>query len=189
MSRLGAEVHVIGKEDPFNDADRIIVPGTGSFKSFVNALREMSAFQQVEEAVVNQGTPILGICVGAQAFLQRGTEDGRSFGLGWIPGEVVEISRTSSEILIPHVGWQETLFLHPTDVLTTYKPNATYYYTHSFKMILEDQRSVLAVCDYGQSITAVYRHKNIIGVQFHPEKSHNDGIELLKWFLERRFEK
>ena len=138
--------------------------------------------------MLQQGTKFLGICVGMQLLVDKGFEHGEHDGLGWIPGEVVKMQPSDKSLKIPHMGWND---IHPPTgqestnhpVLQNDKNTQYFYFVHSYMVQLTREEDLLAVADYAGQITAAIGHKNIIGVQFHPEKSQDAGINLIRRFL------
>ena len=167
--------------DVVRAADRIVLPGVGSFKACAEGLRALPhMIEAMHERVFVGGAPFLGICVGMQLLATIGVEHGQTSGLDWIPGEVRLIERTDRAIKVPHMGWN--------DVQTT--PHAVLvepgegYFLHSYHFVPDDGRHVLAMTDHGGGLVAAVGRDNLVGVQFHPEKSQAYGLELLSRFLE-----
>ena len=148
--------------------------------------------EALEQAVLERGTPYLGICVGMQLMATRGLEHGTHEGLDWIPGEVIPLVPSDPSLKIPHMGWN-TLLPSPEDaedaprfVLRNIESSEHYYFVHSFMFQCENSHHSLGLCDYGGRFTAVVGRDNMVGVQFHPEKSQQAGLRLLSDFLRWR---
>lgn len=163
------------------NADALILPGVGSFEACINNLRENQLDSILNEAVLVRCLPILGICVGMQIMASSSEENGTHIGLDWIPGKVKKLTLPKN-YSVPHVGWNDVLPLN-RDVLfsrTSEYPN--FYFDHSYHYEC-DSTFVVAECDYGGPIVAAIQRENIYGVQFHPEKSQNNGLRLFRGFF------
>lgn len=178
--------HVTVTADPalVRGAQRIVLPGVGSFRGCYEGLTGIPGMvEALEERVLRKGVPFLGICVGLQLLATRGLEFGETPGLGWIPGEVRAIERTDPTIRVPHMGWNDvSLTPHHGDHDLIEEGEA--YFLHSYHFVPENGRDVAAMTDHGGGLVAAIARDNIVGVQFHPEKSQAYGIELLGRFLE-----
>lgn len=178
------EVAVTADPAVVRAADRIVLPGVGSFKACAEGLWGISGMvEAMTERVHVGGAPFLGICVGMQLLATRGLEHGVTEGLGWIAGEVCLIERTDPAIKIPHMGWNDVaLGLHdPANGLV--EPGEAYF-LHSYHFTPDDGHSVAAMTDHGGGLVAAVGKDNVVGVQFHPEKSQAYGLALLSRFLE-----
>ncbi len=184
--KLNFEVLVSSDPEDVRRASHIVLPGQGAFGDCMNGLQAVTGMiEALEQAVLEDKTPFLGICVGMQLLASRGLEYGEHQGLGWIAGEVVPIEPEDKTLKIPHMGWNDITFQenlkHP--VLKNQKRSAHFYFVHSFMFNCKDKAHVLAQAYYGENVTAIVGHANIIGVQFHPEKSQEAGLQLLHDFL------
>lgn len=168
-----------------DDADRIILPGVGSFDHAMQRLKASGLSEPLEEAVLGQGKPVLGICVGMQ-MLARSSEEGKEPGLGWIDGEVMKISfpPDAPRGLLPHMGWSTISAKSDEPLLQGLDDALGFYFLHSYRFVCHDSSGVIAMADYATPFHCAVRRGNIYGVQFHPEKSHHNGIRLLKNFAE-----
>ncbi len=165
-------------------ADRVILPGVGSFRACAEGLRAVSGMiEAMEERVHIGGAPFLGICVGMQLLASRGVEHGVTAGLGWIPGEVRHIESVDPAIKVPHMGWNDVSPMPHNDGARLIEPGEAYF-LHSYHLVPEQGRHIAAMTDHGGGIIAAVARDNILGVQFHPEKSQSYGLELLTRFLE-----
>ncbi|MGH1404177.1 MAG: imidazole glycerol phosphate synthase subunit HisH [Alphaproteobacteria bacterium] len=184
-------VIVSNKPEDVIKADRIVLPGQGAFKDCKNNLESLDGMiDALEEAVLKKAKPFLGICVGMQLMASRGMEHGVTAGLGWIEGEVIPIKPEDPTLKIPHMGWNELHYLsanHAQDnhhfVLRSTESSKNFYFVHSFMFQCTYNYHCLAMTDYGGMIPAVVGRDNMIGMQFHPEKSADAGLELLSNFL------
>jgi len=165
-------------------ARRIVLPGVGSFRACAENLRAIPGMvEALEERVLEQGTPFLGICVGMQLLATLGHEHGATPGLGWIAGEVRAIERTDPAIKVPHMGWNDVAPAAHNDASGLIEPGEAYF-LHSYHFQPEDGRTVAAMTDHGGGLVAALAQDNIAGVQFHPEKSQTYGLSLLSRFLD-----
>jgi imidazole glycerol-phosphate synthase subunit HisH len=177
-----ADVVVTADPDVVTNADRIVLPGVGAFAHCMDALSGINGMiAAMEHRVRNEGIPFLGICVGMQLLADAGVEHGTTKGLGWIGGTVHPIT-PSPDIKIPHMGWNDVL---PVDDGLLVEAGEAYF-LHGYHFDAADKADVLATTDHGGPLVATVGRDNIIGVQFHPEKSQAYGINFLKRFLEWR---
>jgi len=178
------DVRVTANPDVVRAADRIVLPGVGSFKACAEGLRAIPHLVEAMTERVHVGAaPFLGICVGMQLLATRGLEHGVTPGLGWIEGEVRLIERTDPAIKVPHMGWNDvSLGLH--DPATGLIAPGEAYFLHSYHFAPEDGRTIAAMTDHGGGLVAAVARDNVVGVQFHPEKSQAYGLALLSRFLE-----
>lgn len=187
---LNLDVKLTDKAEDVLNAARIVLPGQGAFGDCMRGLTALEGMREaLEESVIKGGKPFLGICVGMQLMANRGLEHGGHDGLGWIPGEVVPITPPDPGFKIPHMGWN-TLSAKdiendasPHFVLRSADSSAHYYFVHSFMFECKDSHHMLAETDYGGPVTAIVGRDNMIGMQFHPEKSQQDGLNLIEDFL------
>jgi len=176
-------VTVTASPDVVRAADRIVLPGVGSFRACAEGLRAIPHLEEaMRERVLVGAAPFLGICVGMQLLADRGVEHGVTPGLGWIGGEVRPIERTDPAIKIPHMGWND---VEPTAHPALVEPGEAYF-LHSYHFVPDDGRSIAAMTDHGGGLVAAVARDNLVGVQFHPEKSQAYGLALLARFLEWR---
>ena len=182
LKAAGAEgVTITANPDVVRAADRIVLPGVGSFKACAEALRSVPGLiEAMTERVHVGGAPFLGICVGMQLLATSGAEHGGTPGLGWIGGEVRLIERTDPAIKVPHMGWNDVeLSAHPALIEA-----GEAYFLHSYHFAPDEGRHIAAMTDHGGGLVAAVARDTIVGVQFHPEKSQAYGLELLARFLE-----
>jgi imidazole glycerol-phosphate synthase subunit HisH len=173
--------------DVVKDAERIVLPGVGAFADCMRGLSRVPGMIEVlREKVLKEGAPFLGICVGMQLLATVGVEFGRHAGLGWIAGEVVKITPSDPALKIPHMGWNELKIEQSHPVLAGIESGAHAYFVHSFQLKPALPEDLLATTDYGGPLTAVVGNENIVGTQFHPEKSQETGLKLLENFLSWR---
>lgn len=182
LKAAGADsVTVTADPDVIRAADRIVLPGVGSFKACAEGLRAIPHLEEtLRERVLVGAAPFLGICVGMQLLADRGVEHGTTPGLGWIGGEVRLIERTDPAIKIPHMGWNDVEVTPHAALVEAGEA----YFLHSYHFAPDDGHTVAAMTDHGGGLVAAVAQDNIVGVQFHPEKSQAYGLALLARFLE-----
>lgn len=184
-AHAAATVTVSADPDVVRRADRIVLPGQGAFADCKRGLDGVAGMvEALDEAVRRRAVPFLGICVGMQLLATSGHEHGVTPGLGWIPGDVVAIDVGDSGLKVPHMGWNDLRFEsggHPLFEGVT--PGAHVYFVHSYMMRCADPADLLATVDYGGPVTAAIGRDNMLGVQFHPEKSQAVGQALIRNFL------
>lgn len=166
-------------------ADRLILPGVGTFDHGMTQLTERGLIPVLEEAVLGRRTPILGICLGMQLFT-RGSEEGNLEGLGWIDAQTVRFRgelADDSALKVPHMGWNRIRGLRPHVLLDALPENPRFYFVHSYHVACCDTRDALATTHHGYGFTSAVARGNIAGVQFHPEKSHQFGMQLFRSFV------
>ena len=174
------DVHVTADPDIVAKADRIVLPGVGAFAHCMEALSAIDGMvAAMEQRVRVEGIPFLGICVGMQLLADAGVEHGTTRGLGWVGGTVRAIA-PAADLKIPHMGWNDVL---PTQGAPLIEAGEAYF-LHSYHFDASDDADVLATTDHGGRLVAAVGRDNIMGVQFHPEKSQAYGINFLKRFLE-----
>lgn len=165
-------------------ADRIVLPGVGAFGDCRRGLQAVDGMADaLQDAVIARGTPFLGICVGMQLMAERGLEYGEHSGLGWIPGDVVRITPSDPALKIPHMGWNDLRVAKSHAVTDTLSAGAHMYFVHSNHFRCTDPAHVLVTVDYGGPVTALVGRDNMIGSQFHPEKSQTSGLAFIEAFL------
>ncbi|MEL6467748.1 MAG: imidazole glycerol phosphate synthase subunit HisH [Pseudomonadota bacterium] len=164
-------------------ADRIVLPGDGAFPACAAALRASGVYEALVEAVEVRGRPFLGICVGMQLMASWGREYGDTPGLGWVAGEVVEIAPEHPALKVPHMGWNDLVLDHPHPVFDGVASGDHTYFVHSYHFDVADPALRLAHVDYGGAVTAVVGRDTMLGMQFHPEKSQDVGLRMIRNFL------
>lgn len=180
---LDCQIEVTSDPARVLQADRVVLPGVGAFGDCRDGLCAIEGLKAaLDEAVLNEKTPFLGICVGMQLMAEWGLEHGRHQGLGWIKGEVAALKPADPDLKIPHMGWN-VLNIKKTHPLLQDVANGTHvYFVHSYAL-RGNESDVLATSDYGGAFPAMVVRDNMAGVQFHPEKSQRAGLEILKNFL------
>ena len=183
LKSLGEDVLVTGDEKELEKADRIILPGVGAFGDAAAKLRNTGLDEAVKRQA-NKGKPLMGICLGMQLLFDKGFEYGEHSGLGLIPGEVVPMQGVIPDCLkIPHIGWNALIFRQETPLFKYIHDGDYVYFVHSF-YAANCKSSVIADTEYGTELTAAVAKENVFGCQFHPEKSGDVGLKILKAFCE-----
>lgn len=181
--------NVITGADPavIAGADRIVLPGDGAFKDCRNSLAKVDGLEDaLHEAVRRKARPFLGICVGMQLLADWGEERGETAGLGWVPGRVVALNPAERHLKVPHMGWNtlEKRRNHKVlDGIAMGEAGLHAYFLHSYHLIPAEADDLYAVADYGGAVSAIIGRGNILGTQFHPEKSQALGLQLLTNFM------
>ncbi len=188
LKAVGANVSVTADPQVVRAADRIVLPGVGSFKACANGLKAIPhMIEAMTERVHVGGAPFLGICVGMQLLADRGLEHGSTPGLGWIAGEVRLMTPHDPAIKVPHMGWNDVAImphLRPERGGHPVIEAGEAYFLHSYHFAAQDPADIAAMTDHGEGLVAAVARGNILGVQFHPEKSQGYGLALLENFLE-----
>lgn len=180
LKYLGYDSSYSALEDDILNADRIILPGVGSYKKAMENIKAKKLNEVLQEAVVNKKIPILGICLGMQILGISGTEDGFSEGLGLFNGIVEKFS--IADMKIPHIGFNEVVAPNYSILYKGINNHSDFYFIHSYRMKSEKTEGI-ANCNYGEDFVASFEDGNVFGTQFHPEKSQTNGLTLLKNFL------
>lgn len=189
-SGASGEIRVTNDPQIVRTAERVVLPGVGAFADCRRGLLALPGlYDALQETAIKRGRPFLGICVGMQLMAARGLEHGETAGMGWIDGDVVEIKPADRALKIPHMGWN-TLTLartHPLfERIATGDRGLHAYFVHSYHLAPTARADVLATTDYGAPLTAAVARDNLVGVQFHPEKSQKLGLALIANFLRWR---
>lgn len=184
---LAMKIKVSSAAEDVRAADRVVLPGVGAFADCRRGLAAVPGMEEaLEEAVRRRGRPFLGICVGMQLMAERGREFTVTEGLGWIPGEIVAIGPADPALKVPHMGWNELRLHARHPVLAGLEDGAHTYFVHSFRLACDEPSDILASVEYGGALAAVVGRDNLIGTQFHPEKSQAAGLTLIANFLRWR---
>jgi len=184
-NRANIPVKVAKTAVDLTGATKLILPGVGSFDHAMEQLDQSGMREPLEDLVVQQGLPVLGICVGMQ-MLARSSDEGTRAGLGWIDGNVRKFDQKTMPVgtNLPHMGWNDVRPVAPGGIFKGLEQNARFYFLHSYYFECGKQENTLAVTDYGPEFSCAVRRNNVYGVQFHPEKSHHFGSQLLSNFAE-----
>ena len=184
LKKIKFDAEIFSEPKKINNYSRIILPGVGSFKKGMNNLTENNWDFEIKK-YVSTGKPLLGICLGMQLLFSEGEEQGFSNGLGIIDGKVKKM-QTNRSYKIPHVGWNSLKILKNHQLYKNIKQNIDFYFVHSFSCIPDKEDSILAYFEYDKNFVASIAKENVVGTQFHPEKSLPSGLKILKNFAEWR---
>jgi glutamine amidotransferase len=184
LKRIGEESVITSDEDQIADAKKLILPGVGAFDTGMRNLKELDLIGILNEKVLVEKIPVLGICLGMQ-LLSNGSEEGLIAGLGWLNAETVRFRFINSqEYKTPHMGWNFVQQSKESNLFKSMFPDARFYFDHSFYFKANDPSDILTSTEYEIEFTSAVEKGNIMGVQFHPEKSHKFGMLLLKNFID-----
>lgn len=181
--KLGIRSHVVSHPSELSEKSNIILPGVGNFKAAMNIISENNFKKYLDELVLAQKRPILGICLGMQLLFEY-SDEGACEGLSFIKGRVKKIHDRSSAIRVPHMGWNSVNYKSDGFLSLDIKEKHRYYFVHSYYACCADQQDIAGITTYGPSFCSVVNRGNIYGVQFHPEKSHRFGMKILQGFAE-----
>lgn len=180
LKKIGANSIISSDISIIEQAEKFILPGVGSFDYGITQIRSMDYFKILENKILIEKTPILGICLGMQLFMEN-SEEGILPGLGWIKGKVIKFNFNNT-LKIPNMGWNEVRLSTDCKLFTDMYENPRFYFVHSYHV--DNTNNHFLWSDYGDPFVAGIQKDNICGVQFHPEKSHKYGMKLLKNFVE-----
>lgn len=183
---LGYDAEYVNVDSDFNDFEKIILPGVGAFPDCMRNLNENGFTDLLNLQVIQNRKPILGICLGMQVMASFGLENGKTEGFGWFDGIVQKMDVTDSNLRIPHVGWAD---IETKDhfIFEGLCKNTDFYFVHSYHIECNNENNVIATINHGKVFTAAVAKDNIIGCQFHPEKSQESGLIVLKNFITKNF--
>ena len=181
--RLNIKTKLAHTADDLKDAKKIILPGVGSFDHAITLLNNSGMRDALDKLVMENKVPVVGICLGMQ-IMAKSSDEGKLSGLGWIDGAVklFDSSTISYKTHFPHMGWNSIQPLKKSEILAGMDSETRFYFLHSYYLVCHNQVDVLATTDYGITYASAVSKENIFGIQFHPEKSHSNGVQLLKNF-------
>lgn len=185
FKKLGAQTSIVSDIGGIERATKIILPGVGAFDAGMSQLNQSGLRPTLDAAVLERRVPVAGICLGMQ-LMTNGSEEGKLPGLGWVPAKTIRFVPTANKtIKIPHMGWSVVDKAKQSPVLELLDDKSRFYFVHSYHVSCRDREDVLLSAQYGLvQYDAAFERENILGFQFHPEKSHRYGLTLLKAFLE-----
>lgn len=187
LRKIGAEACITGDAQAIARADKLILPGVGAFDSGMVMLESSGLLEVLRERVLEAEVPILGLCLGMQLF-GKGSEEGSRPGLGWIDARSVRFAfeGSQSDLKIPHMGWNHVTVEKPGPLFSDMPADSRFYFVHSYHLVCGDPALVLTTTTYGYPFASGIVKRNITGLQFHPEKSHRFGMQVLRNFAEAR---
>jgi glutamine amidotransferase len=184
VARDKVNIEVTSDIKKIKSSDKVVLPGQGSFKSCVEALKSINGLvDTLNEFAINNKKPILGICVGLQMFADIGYEEIETKGLRWISGKVSKINNQNNKYKLPHIGWNQIIITKESKILKNIENNSHMYFVHSYEFIPEDKNVISATTEYSTNIVCSVEKENIFGTQFHPEKSDKLGLQIINNFI------
>ena len=181
--RLNISIKIAHKPDEIKNATKIILPGVGAFDHAMSQLNNSGLRDELEKQVIINNIPVIGICVGMQ-MLAKSSDEGKLAGLGWIDGvvKIFDASKIPFKTRLPHMGWNTIDPVKKVPLLEGFDTQSRFYFLHSYYFVCNNPDDIIATTSYGISYTSAFARNNIFGIQFHPEKSHKNGIQLLHNF-------
>ena len=181
--RLNIKTKIAKKADDLKDAKKIILPGVGAFDYAMSQLNASGMRDEIEKQVLGNKVPLIGICVGMQ-MLAKSSNEGKLSGLGWIDGEVklFDSNLIPFKTRFPHMGWNCIKPVNGNHLMTDFNNDSRFYFLHSYYFVCHNKDEIISTTEYGVTFASAVNKENIYGIQFHPEKSHSNGIQLLKNF-------
>ena len=177
-------IEVTSDLNKIKSSDKVVLPGQGSFKSCVEALRNIDGLiDTLNGFAITNKKPLLGICVGLQMFADIGYEETETKGLGWISGKVSKINNQNGKFKLPHIGWNQINIVKDSKIFKSIENNSHMYFVHSYEFIPNDRNVISATTDYSSNIVCSVEKENIFGTQFHPEKSDKTGLKIIDNFI------
>ena len=185
LKKVGVKAVASSKPDVLQQAEKLILPGIGAFDAGMNKLNECGLVPLLNDLALEKKVPFLGLCLGLQLMTKK-SEEGRAQGLGWLDAETVrfKFGAEQTHLKVPHMGWNTIDVCRPHPLFTDLESHSRFYFVHSYYVQSHDPEAVLAETDYGFRFHSILGKGNIMGAQFHPEKSHKYGMRLLKNFAE-----
>lgn len=186
LKKIGAKAQASSDPDVLRQADKLILPGVGAFDAGMKKLNETGLVPVLNKLVLEENVPVIGLCLGMQLMTKR-SEEGTEAGLGWIDAETVrfKFGPEDAQLKVPHMGWNTLDIRRQHPLVADLGPESRFYFVHSYHVVCQNEADVVAYTDYGYPLAAIINKGNILGAQFHPEKSHKFGMQLLKNFAER----
>ena len=177
-------IEVTADLNKIKSSDKVVLPGQGSFKSCIEALSNINGLvDTLNEFAISKKKPLFGICVGLQMFADVGYEETETKGLGWISGKVSKIDNQNGKYKLPHIGWNQINIINNSKIFKNIENNSHMYFVHSYEFIPNDKNVITATTDYSSKVVCSVEKENILGTQFHPEKSDKAGLTLIENFI------
>jgi len=184
VARDKVNIEVTSDLNKIKSSDKVVLPGQGSFKSCIDGLNSINGLiDTLNEFVLDNKKPLLGICVGLQMFADVGYEEVETKGLGWISGKVSKIDNQNGKYKLPHIGWNQINIVKESKIFKNIENNAHMYFVHSYEFVPNDKTVIAATTDYSSNIVCTVEKENIFGTQFHPEKSDKTGLTIISNFI------
>lgn len=181
LGYLGIDSRISANHNDISSSDRLILPGVGHFQHGMEQLEQLGLLELLKKEVLENKKPILGICLGMQ-LLTKYSEEGNLAGLGFIDAQTKKFELQDASLKVPHMGWNTVAFQKESKLIQNISENPRYYFVHSYYIDCANQEDILCTTNYGEDFVSGFQHQNIFGLQFHPEKSHIFGMELLANF-------
>ena len=178
---LGVDTEVVNTPPGVMTARLVVLPGVGAFGDAMRNLHSLRLIEPLNRKVMEERIPFLGICLGMQLLADESDEKGTHEGLGWIPGRVEALDVTP--LRVPHMGWNDVIANSEDDLMRGLQQNPSFYFVHSYQLRCKNRDDIHSTVNYGGEVTAAVRRNNLFAVQFHPERSHHNGLGLLTNFL------
>ena len=184
VAKNKVNIEVTSDLNKIKSSDKIVLPGQGSFKSCVDALKKINGLtDSLNEFAINNKKPLLGICVGLQMFADIGYEETETKGLGWISGKVSKIDNQGGKFKLPHIGWNQINIVKDSKIFQNIENNSHMYFVHSYEFVPNEKNVISATTNYSSNIVCSVEKENIFGTQFHPEKSDKTGLKIINNFI------
>ena len=185
FKKIGASSVIANQPEQLEGCNRLVVPGVGAFDNAMARLNTTGFYQALNELVLGKEIPVLGICLGMQLLLNS-SEEGQSAGLGWIKGSVVKFRFTDNtqRLPVPHMGWRDVDMKNGCGLFSSNDDPPRFYFVHSYHAVPDSPEVIIGTAEYGYQFCCAVRQRNVFGVQFHPEKSHRFGMQMLKHFAD-----
>ena len=180
---IGADAVILSDPEQMNEMERLVLPGVGAFGNCMQNLQSKGFVSELNRQVIELKKPIFGICLGMQLMAKRSDEFGEHNGLGWFDAEVVRLKTIDQHLRVPHIGWNNIFFEKTNPLFKGVTSTAETYFVHSYFMQCKDAADVVCTTEYGGPVTAAVMKGNIFATQFHPEKSQDNGLQILKNFI------
>lgn len=188
LKKMDIESEITSDLTKIKQATKLILPGVGAFDNGMENIKKMNLLPVLNDLVQNKKVPVLGICLGMQ-LMTRKSEEGNLPGLGWIEADTRRFAFPDKKLKIPHMGWNNIKIVKHEPIAKDLSDSSRFYFVHSYHVVCDESRDILFQTNYGYDFTSAFSKANIIGVQFHPEKSHKFGMTLLRNFSEIKGEK
>ncbi len=179
--RIGVEAIVSSKVEDIKNAERLVLPGVGNFKRGMENLHKLNLIKLLNKKVLEEKTPILGVCLGMELFTKF-SEEGNAVGFGWFNAKTIKLN-LDKKLKIPHMGWNSIEVKKSSPLFRNIEKYSHFYFVHSYYVNCKNEKDILATTIYGKEFVSAMNKDNIFGVQFHPEKSHEQGLQILKNFV------
>lgn len=183
IKKIGSDATISNDKQTILNATKLILPGVGNFKEAMINLQKLELISILNQKVLVDKTPILGICLGMQ-LMTSFSEEGQSNGLNWISAKTTKFNFESDKIKVPHMGWNEISIEKESPFNQNFEKNARFYFVHSYFVTCDNNSDILHATNYFKKFTSAFNRGNIYGVQYHPEKSHSYGFQLIKNFID-----